>query len=590
MSETYETFGGFPRGCHGTLAPSNLASGYFHRGVNVSVRGGQVRTRPRWQKDFDLQGAGPFQGAFVYSLNDGDRVVYGRGGKVRVLELWTGVDVEVGSLSDSASCFYFTQADRYCVVQDGTTRPLILHESSLLRQAAPYDGTGPSEVYTGTVMAYGHGKLFLSPTKLHDTNGQPLEETGRPYWVAGGQLRAQDPERLLIFDDTQYLNGGTAASLPFESGYVQGLAFFQNVASGTGLGPLLVFGRRGVSAVAVNVPRDSWYSADFSQVLFIGPGTISPRSLVPVNNDLMFRSLDGIRSVRLTSQSSASNSDSPLAVVPMSQEVQHRLDEDDAEALTKTSAAFADNRVLMTTSKDGEGFKGVVSIDTAPTSASGGASAPAFDDLWTGPEVHQVLSANGPRGLPTPRAVVTTEEGLALASLSEDALKDFDQDAPISRVYLPAASGRGARTVNDFVKFNSVRLSFRDVRGPLKVRAYYRADEYPRWSATDEFSWGGSGEDAFSLAGVTLGGLDPLTGHTAGNGLPFGVGRNIQVCIEWEGVATLVGCLVEMEKTPVDVAVTQTCAQGFCETEDPPDTVGALVTLDDYNYQVVPAS
>lgn len=587
--EKIGAFDNFSRGCHGSLAPGSLNRGYFHKGVNLSVRNGQAKTRPRWVEEYELLGGGEFQGAFIYSLNDGDRLVYGRGGEVRLLELWSGEDFLIGSLSPTAPRFYFVQADRYCIVQDGENRPLFIYESGLLRRAEDYDGTGPSEVYTGTVMTYGHGRVFLTPSKLHDLDGQPTGETGRPYWVAGGLLRPSDPERVLLFDETQYLDGGTANALPFETGFIQGLAFFQNAASGTGLGPLLAFGRQGVSAVSVNVPRSAWFSADFSQVLFVGPGTLSPESLTPVNNDLIYRSLDGLRSVRLTSQSSASNTETPLAVVPMSQEVSHRLVRDDEEDLPKVSGTFSDNFFLVTTGPKGsKGFDSLIALDTAPASAFGGASSPAYADIWTGPTFRQVLSARGSRGTPTPFAVVEKGEGFSLAGLSLDEIRDFGEVSPKSRIYLPATAGSGAQTLSEHVKFLSVHLNFREVKGPLKVRAYYRADEYPRWSKTDEYDWQGTGEeDEYSLPRVSLGPLDPATGRAAGNGLPFGVGQAIQVCVEWEGVATLASAIVVVNRESVDPSVAQTCFTPVA-CEEAPDTPGALLTLDDYDYEVTP--
>lgn len=577
----FKTFGSFPRGCHGALAPTDLADGYFHRGVNVSVRDGQVSTRPRFKKEFTLGGTGAFNGSFVYSLDDGDRLVYGRGGKVRILDLWSGDDREVGTLNDTA--LFFCQAERYCIVQDGTSRPLILHESALLRQAANYANPAPAdgnEVYTGTIMAYGHGRIFMVPTFLHNTDGVPTAETGKPYWVAGSIFVTGEPESLLKFGESQYLAGGVAASLPFESGFIQGLAFFQNVASGTGLGPLLVFGRRGVTAVSVNVPRDAWLSSDFSQVLFVGPGTTSPRSITSVNNDLLYRALDGIRSVRLTTGAAQGQDQAPLAVVPISFEVNHRLKLDTSADLPWVTGSFADNRVLMPVNGDGAGtFSGLLSMDTAPTSSMGQAYPPAFDDLWTGLSFRQVHSGRiGTNDLPE-HLVVTAD---SVYSLSETETQDNASTAPTCRLYLPATLGDGRSNPEDLVRFLAAHLTFRQVKGPLTVKAWYRADEYPKWAETGTYTWEGDGSTEISLARVSL---TPLSeqGSMLGQGLVPGYGRTVQLCIEWTGVATLVGSVLEMDARPLDPEVAMACNLPGATLENPPES-GAFQSLDDFVY------
>lgn len=585
-NERYTSYGSFPRGCHGALAPTDLADGYFHRGVNLSVRDGNVSTRPRFKHTYTLQGSGTFNGAFVYSLNDGDRLVYGRGANVRVLDLWDGTDREVATLSDAP--MYFTQADRYCIVQDGVSRPAILHESSLLRYAAPYQDPAPeegNEVYTGTVMAYGHGRIFLVPRYLHTLNGVPdPTQTGKPYWVAGSILEAGDPETVLKFGESQYLAGGLANALPFESGYVQGLAFFQNAASGNGIGPLLVFGRRGVTAVSVNVPRTNWLTADFSQVLFTGPGTRSPKSLVPVNNDLMFRALDGIRSVRLTAAQAQGQNQAPLAVVPVSHEVSHRLALDASADLPHVSMSFADNRVLMTVAGNGDGtFRGLLSLDTSPMSTMGQSYPPAFDDLWTGLSFRQVLAGRvGDNELP--EHIIIDDQG-RVCTLSETETLDLGVSAPECRLYYPATMGGGKmRNVQDLVRFAALDTTFRRVRGPLEAKVLYRADEYPRWAETQTFRWTGDAAHEVTLPRVTFSFLDE-TGCAMGMGLVFGRGRTVQPCLQWTGVATLSGSIVRMVAQPLDPEVSSACSEGAPSAEQAPQ-YGDLISPNDFEYLV----
>ncbi len=116
-------------GYNGSRDPALQVDQGYCGGVNLSIRGGFARTRPALvEQGIAGMPAGLFQGAGVWSLENGDRFVFVVDGRVFVLVLDTLALSQIGSvalLSTTAQCF-FCQADRYLVVQDGESEPVIL--------------------------------------------------------------------------------------------------------------------------------------------------------------------------------------------------------------------------------------------------------------------------------------------------------------------------------------------------------------------------------------------------------------------------------------------------------------------------------
>jgi hypothetical protein len=536
-------------GVHGGLSPNLVRESQFAQGLNVAVRGGLVSTRPQFEKERVLASEGKFQGSAIYSLNSGDRFVYCIDGNISIYNLETrNLAPNVATLSATADRVYFEQADRYFVVQDGESRPIFLHEDSLLRQAIPYrafdandfDNTF-NETFTGTIMAYGHGRIFVRPKHIHNLDGQPDTTTeGRPYFVGGDLFLPNKPENVLKSTETSYLAGGGAFGLPGEFGFVTAMDLFRNAPTGSGQGPLIVFGRRGVAAFGINARRDDWQGLDFSQVLFEKVGTRSDRSVIAVNDDLFFRGEDGIRSIRYTTSQVASGGGS-LSVTPLSDEVRHRLELDDATARELSSMSFAQNYVLLTSGGYiNDAFRGLISLDTAAAFSLTTTATPAYNDIWTGLNFLQTLSAE--------QDMVETHffvhrnqdtQELSLWKLGTDNYRDNVETPTLCRLYTRAFDFGVAASTK---KFSHLDLHVRELKGDARVTAYFRIGGYKLWNqclTVDlKADYGDTGELAQTRYKIKLPPLDeniwdPVTGKQAL------AGNTIELCIEWEGSLTI---------------------------------------------------
>ena len=574
-------------GCNQGVEPPLLNDTQFAFGLNVSMRKGFVRTRPVFKKLKTLGTLGYFNGAGMYRLSSGDRVVFAIDGDVGVYNLAADtLTTGVASLVNKDK-FYFGQADRYLIVQNGFDRPAILDRDALLRYAIPYqaydpaDLTSKNEVFTGTITKYGHGRLFVVATYVHNNDGQPdTTKDGRPYFVAGDIIKPSDPEEVLNFSETTYLNEGGAAGMPSEYGFIYGMEFFRNVQSGTGLGPFIVFAENGVSAFSVNSARTSWKDTDFSQVLFGGVGTKSNRAILPVNDDLLFRSQDGIRSIRYTA-SEIAGAAGILSSTPISNEVSDILDLDVDADLPFVSAASADNRVYFTSAgRVGYAFKAVVSLDTAAAfGISSAVTPPAYNGIWTGLNFLQILQGKV-SGKLTLLALAEKGGDLELWYLDDSGYQDGDDNAPLCRVYDRAYNFDSPSRTK---RFANIELWIRDLQGDATITAYYRPDGYALWnrctSVTLRGAAAGQNQHRFRLTLVPL--TDDVYDPTSGRNVLLG--STFQFCLEWVGNLAI-------EKAVYN-AIFETEEPGVCceaETAVVPLIEGAGgILLDDFTYVIV---
>lgn len=619
--EAMAAFGPLPGGCHGGLYPGLLPDTQFAAGVNVSVRGGFVRSRPGFRKLLDL-GAGTFQGAFIYRLNEGDRLVFVQSGQVKQVKLFgdslsastyaVADTTRVGTNGTETQLFSpnfgkddsgvwskhvnFVKAERFCVVQDGYHQPAIIGEvdadsarvsfQSLTAYTSP-DAESTSVLYSDVpvslCMAYASGRLIVSPRFLwQDLTGiyPTTPESGRPF-LAASDLDL-DTESCLRFIETNSANGGGYIRMPQESGFVIGLSPFRNSETVDGNGALLAFCQDGINAFNFAFERSTWGTGKqpISQMLFSGIGTYSPRALVNVNDDIMFRRVDGVGSVRYTASQVAGSSGS-LSSTPLSFEVSHRLSLDEFSDLPDVSAAFADNRFLMTTggkTVDGAGFRGVMSLDTAALYSMANKPSPAYDDIWTGLDFLQVLSA---RYQGRDRHLLIARHKGTVGLWLVDPAARTDEGTPIfSRFYTRQFTFGDPMGVK---RFDKVELWIRDLVGKATIRVYWRSDGSSLWSPAGEviLNAGATGLPQ-TRRRVTFG--PEAENECDTTGLPTRVGTAFQLCVEWEGSLSVErGVLFA---TPGQSEPNRNCAEeAESVLEAGPDGTGGRV-LDDFTYSV----
>lgn len=326
----------FSGGMNAGFDPAAIEDNQYVKGINVVCRGGVLRTRPAFQPCLPLftptyEGGTFTQGKFQGATSFDHRLVAVVSGAVFVIDTLTW---QADALSSRTGLYLNQYIDRvftcrvesFLIIQDGMSLPLIYDGSSLRRASSEDD-----EVPAGTVMAYGHGRLFV--------------KTAPSLFVAGDINRPNQPTAVLKFTETDYLNGGGAFSIPSTMGEIRSMAFATGYDTSTGDGPLLVGGDHGIMSFSVSKPRSEWFNTDLAKQQIAGVGPVGALAGIPLNSDWLFWSKGGLRSyATLKEQSSTSR-----RFVNLSAEVSPITARETDWMLPLVAMVEFDDRLLVTT-------------------------------------------------------------------------------------------------------------------------------------------------------------------------------------------------------------------------------------------------
>jgi hypothetical protein len=366
-----------------------------------------------------------------------------------------------------ASHVYFQQAENWLIVQDGQNQPY-LYNGSTLRRA-----TG-DEVPVGGPMAYGKGRLWVA--------------NGSEYY--GGDLVYGDPaygrDSVIRFTENTFLNEGGAFAV--SNGPITGLAFAANLDTSLGDGDLLVFTPTATYAFNAPVDRDVWKDLDYpiQRFALLNFGSFNHESIVAVNGDLIFRAQDGIRSLIY-----ARRDFTEFGNTPISRQVVRALAYDTEFYLTAASAVNFDNRMLMTIqprkiNNRGIVHGGLVVMDFDLVSGMGRKLPPAWEGVWTGVDVFQMVTVRVKR---TERCFMfgLNQDYIGLYEVTKNGQFDFDgfDDAPIDWT-IETRSLTFAEPTNK-KRLVSADQWYDQVMGDIESKVYFKANEGECWQPWAEF-------------------------------------------------------------------------------------------------------
>jgi hypothetical protein len=599
---TRAAVGSVIQGMDGESNPIILTDTMYSKGINLSIKGGFAGTRPGF-KHLDISGmpTGVFQGATKWSLDAGDRMVFVCDGIPYSIELNTLVLTKLSDtpLLNVTSMCYFCQANLYVVIQDGAASPVILTDEDNTPRLFDYDadasyansdnpgydeGTdgsfgefrGSEMVPVGTIMHYAAGRLHVVPRTI-PTDGGDNAVSGKPYFVSGDIILPGFPEDVLRFSETMYLGTGGAHGIPIEMGFIYGFSTLRSAQTGTGVGDLYALGSNGVAAFAVSIARSQWATADIAQGLFVGSGTKSHRAVTSVNNNIMFRGIEGIRSIGYTA--SAQWSAGTLSNDPMSTEVSEYMR--DPAYLDYISSTHFDNYYLMTCSGiQDKYFQGIVAMDLSPAVRLGTPTAPvAYTGLWTGDTFGQVTTA---RALNKTLGFIFAEGPVLYFINDEDDFDTFEGET----VDIESRLITKSFAFESFVlrkKLQYVDLWISDVTRDTSITVYAKPTGYPYWmklsTKTVMIGEGGSSQTRQALR-FNLDDdnnmCDPISHR------PLYSSHEFQFAIEWTGSMQLDRAVFIAERLgeePLDV-----CPETESVVLIPGSTAG--LEFNDFSYRI----
>ena len=384
-----------------SLHPNGTPIGFAHPGTGVHTILKQRQIDPWFTNENSqyIYKKGNLQCAQAYSPHNGEdcimALVGGRLFKIipdvtsaRVTEVViNGEDRDMRNRRDTP-IGYMCQADKWMIAQDGFANAII-YDSIKARRSKTSVDVNNTEIPTGTIMAYGMGRLCVIVNKRD---------------VAFGDLHGShdlpDPaDSLILFTERNFLSEGFDAAIPFTQGVATGMIFFPQLDTSTGNGQLMTFAERGATSFFLSLDRTLWKTSSFQILALLTTGLRGHRSISVVNEDLWFRADDGVRSYR-----QARSEQAGWSHIPLSTNVKQYLDNDTDWLLKYSSSIYFDNRILITTSprwNNGRpSHKGLAVVDFdilssftgSPT--TGQITKPAWEGQWWTPlfEPTQVLT------------------------------------------------------------------------------------------------------------------------------------------------------------------------------------------------------
>lgn len=376
------------KGMDSGRSPSIIGQDQVAFAVNVTFRDGYTTSRPGWKKvpitfanqeEQDWFRSHASQGADVFNPYNGESlVVCSVGGRAYALNV---TDNEIQSITPpdggnapNNQTAWFCQAQKYLIIQDGQSLPIIWDGGSNARRSNIAD-----EVPVGKQMAYGQGRLFV------------VTPNGRQ--IAAGDFAGIGDGSVLKFTEINSLNGGGLINPVVEGGPFTALKFTAKPNTVAGQGPLLAFTPTVVTAYNPIPQRELWNTIDFSQVSLISNGAIAQASTTIVNGDVFYRSVDGIRSF-VMAQRDFSNQ---WGNVPQSREMDRIISNDPSVFMNFASSTLFDNRLLVTciprpVDENACIFQGLIALNFDNVSSMYSKLPPAYDGVWTGLDIYQIVT------------------------------------------------------------------------------------------------------------------------------------------------------------------------------------------------------
>jgi hypothetical protein len=270
---------------------------------NGRVRDGGITNRSGWILTGTIHdGSALFQGKYMYHPTGANPYeIHSIGGRIYK------VDCETFAVTDLSAIFgltnpatepfaNFVQGEEFLVIQagdlgNGDTLPLFWDGTTLRRSL----GLPGFELPAATAMEYYMGRIWYAQGRQYTAGDIVQGSSGTaPYDFRDSILKVTENPLAI---------GGDGFVVPTQDGNIRALKAGGAIDAALGQGRLFVFTRKAVYALQVPVTRADWIAANSNNqplqtVVQLINGSVNDRSIVAVNGDLYYQSLEpGIRSL-----------------------------------------------------------------------------------------------------------------------------------------------------------------------------------------------------------------------------------------------------------------------------------------------------
>ena len=451
---------------------------------NATVRGSGITQRAGWQPITKIVDSGIYQSKFMYIPPN--QVPYlmlsisGRQYRVRLdtdnsVEDITGVAANVNPANLDYG--YMEQGEEFVVIQDGAFNPLnppLFWDGVTMRRSLGLTGV-PKELPAAGPMHYYNGRMWYANGRVYTAG----DIVGGP--AGTGPFNKRDS--ILKVTENPLAIGGDGFTVPTNAGNIRALKSTAVMDTALGQGELFAFTRKSIYALRVPISRNDWIGATgnnqpLQRVAQINFGAYNDRSIVNVNGDLFYQSVDGINSlfqaVRYFQQ---------WGNVPVSNNVNRALQFNNRALMRFSSGIAFDNRLLQTclptTNAAGVVSKGILPLDFDLISTLDEKLPPAWEGIYEGLDILDLVT--GDFGGRIRAFVIVSNQTDGSIWLWELTLQDRFQsgDNRVSWSFeTPAFTWDDSFKLK---KFDNIELWVDKLFGKVDFIAEYRVDSYPCW-------------------------------------------------------------------------------------------------------------
>ncbi len=341
----------------------------------------------------------------------------------------------------------------------------------------------------GRNWAYGRGRVWMALANAKDYIAGDI--VGGPSGTKALNFR----DSILNITENDFLTGGGTFTVPGSIGDIKAMIFTAQTDTSLGQGPLMIFTPTHVFSNNAPVDRLTWQvlTNPIQTESAIGNGGLGQDNTFIVNSDTDYRSVDGIRSLILSSQDF-----NTWIRTPISHEVERVLSRDNQALLAFGSGVFFDNRTLMTASPistpQGVYHQALVALNTDLLTTVREKKPPAYDGVWPGMNLFSQVTGQFSAVERCYQFVYNTVlQTLELWELMKEADADVDNQGVV-----PIIGDSGTQAIEWWfespVLFKERTLSERTfknlINGEIYVdklvnrvdfQAFYKPDQYPCW-------------------------------------------------------------------------------------------------------------
>ena len=344
---------------------------------------------------------------------------------------------------------------------------------------------GASELPVGRMGAYVQGRNWIS---LPD---------GKSF-IAGDLVGSSSGTKALNFRDAvlKWSLNTTQFPIPGGAGQINCIIALNTLDASLGQGALQILCDNDIFTCSASSDSTTW-AATTSPILaesIIGFGGVGQSGAVVSNGDLIFKSQDGaIHSLKLSRQDF-----DKWGNLPISQEVNRVIEQENLNQLFKITETIADNRSLISCSPiDSAGgiySQGLIAIDFDVTSSLQGKLPSVYDGIWKDGNFLQLISGKFNK-VDRTFAFLWNEAGntVELWEILKDGTADDDGTLTPRPIVWPFESplvfsevkGKGEF---DLVKLDAGAVFISNLIGNATIKVWYRPDFDSCWHFWTAFS------------------------------------------------------------------------------------------------------